>query len=847
MESIERDSRRGKGSAPILIFAAFAVALATVGAFSTAAAQREVFAVGRILVKPAAGLSESEFDQLLAEFGAVRSGTLGNSGVLLIQVPQQAEEAVVQALSDHPNVEFAELDRAIEPQSIAPNDPKYASAWHLSTMDVPKAWDTTFGEGVTVAILDSGIDPDHPDLVGNLVPGRNVVSRNDDTSDVHGHGTDVAGAVAATSNNSIGVTSVAGGARLMPVRITNRSDSVTYWSHIAEGLIWAADNGAKVANISYAVSASGAVATAASYMRERGGVVVVAAGNGGNDPGYADSEPMISVTATARNDTNARFSNLGDFIDVASPGVGIWTTRDGGGYASRSGTSMAAPLAAGVAALVMAANPQLSPSEVEAVLEDSADDLGDPGWDPLYGHGRLNAGAAVALARGSQVIDVLPPVASIDTPSAGATLSGTVSVRVSASDNFGVHAVSLYANGMLVGTDNSAPFEFSWDTTGSADGNAMLEAIARDGAGNQGSSGFITLEVSNTAAPDPNADSDGDGLPNSYEISLGLDPNDASDGAKDLDGDGISNFDEFLAGTNPAVPNPPASDRIVETGLAAVGSDWQTIRLTRARTDPVVITGPASYFDVDPGVVRVRDVSSVGFSLSFAEWSYLDGQHAVETVPWLVVEAGSHNLPDGTQIESGTFDLSGSRSFSSITFTASFPAAPRLFLTVQTENSADPVVVRARSVTVSGFQAALYKEEALTDGQRSETVGYLAVYSAADTGMLPEIGGDLAYSMLIDELDHRWRQLAGATLKAEEEQSRDSEVTHTREDVHVLEAGDVLLVQDVESSGNDTIAFRRTTDEPPPTRAEPRPARDEDDEFWKLIWPVLFAAGSFQR
>ena len=229
----------------------------------------------------------------------------------IVKVAPQAEDAIIRALSNNPHVDYAEKDRLVELSAITPDDPKYASQWHLPKIQAPAAWDASAGNGITVAILDTGVEASHPDLVDNLVPGWNVVSNNSDTSPVRWHGTSVAGVVAATSNNALGVASVAWGAKIMPVRVSNTSDGVAQWSDLASGILWAADHGAKVVNISYDVAAgSYLLDDAAQYLRNKGGVVVNAAGNANTDGGYSDDPYMITVSATDQQRCQGEFFQL---------------------------------------------------------------------------------------------------------------------------------------------------------------------------------------------------------------------------------------------------------------------------------------------------------------------------------------------------------------------------------------------------------------------------------------------------------------------------------------------------------------------------------------------------------
>ncbi|XSG86532.1 MAG: Ig-like domain-containing protein [Methylohalobius sp. ZOD2] len=454
------------------------------------------------MIKPRAGLPESRLAQLLEKHGGKIRGRIQGIGVRIIDVPPQAEEALAKVLAKNPQIKFAEKDFLVEPIGTIPNDPQYDNAWHLPKISAPSAWDWSHGDGVTVAVLDTGVDINHSDLAGEVVPGWNAVSQNTDIADVHGHGTAVAGTVAAATDNANGVSSVAWNANIMPVRITNRSDGWAYWSDIANGLIWAADHGAKVANISYGVSNSSTVSSAAQHMISQGGVVVVAAGNDGSDPGYSDNPYLISVSATDGGDNKASWSNYGDFIDISAPGVSILTTNRGGGYGKWSGTSFASPVTAGVAALIMAANPNLTPDEVEAILEQTAfDPVTGQDWHAYYGFGRVNAFAAVSAAYEEPAPgDTQAPAVSIFSPDAGATVSDLVAVEVSASDDHGVTEVTLYANGQLVDTDTTAPYQFSWDSTQEQDGGATLTAYAYDAAGNEGISAEVQVTVENTVA-----------------------------------------------------------------------------------------------------------------------------------------------------------------------------------------------------------------------------------------------------------------------------------------------------------------------------------------------------------
>jgi hypothetical protein len=466
--------------------------------------QAATWVKGHILVQPRAGLSDVEFDKALATQGGKAVGRLGSLDIYVVSLPPTAsEQAVADALSHHPHVKFAEVDRLVPP-ALTPNDAYYGSEWHLQTINAPIAWNTSVGSGVTVAILDSGIDPTHPDLVGQLVPGWNFYDNNSNTADVYGHGTLVAGVVAALGNNAIGVAGVAWGAKLMPVRVTDTSGIGTL-SAFANGLTYAADHGARIANLSFPVQSSASTQAAAQYFVNKGGVVFNSAGNYATLDSTPPSSSLVSVSATGNTDVIASWSSYGPYVDLAAPGVGIWTTSLGGGYSAVSGTSFSSPLSAGVAALMMSVNRGLAPSQIVSLLESSAVDLGSGGYDYDYGYGRVNAAAAVLAAAQAKAADVQPPSVAISSPTGG-TVSGIVPINVTASDNVGVTRVDLLVSGTLLASDISAPYAFSWDSTALAGSSASLVARAYDAAGNATSSTAVVVSVSGGALPPPPAD-----------------------------------------------------------------------------------------------------------------------------------------------------------------------------------------------------------------------------------------------------------------------------------------------------------------------------------------------------
>ncbi len=299
---------------------------------------------------------------------------------------------------------------------LTPNDPYYSRQWHHAKIGSAQAWDVSRGVGVTIAIIDTGVNCSHQDLNGRCVAGYDFVNDDANPADDNGHGTHVAGIAAAATNNGIGIAATGFDARIMPMKALNRTGNGSH-SSIANSITWAVDRGADVVNMSLGgFFTSSTLRRAVEYAIGEGVVVLAAAGNENtSNPSYpAAYDGVIGVAATTQSDQRASFSNFGTYVDVAAPGVGILSTVSSGSYQAWSGTSMACPVAAGVAALLVAQNPNRTPAQIETIMEQSAEDLGDRGWDPLFGWGRIHAGRAVQQAPGTTT----PPTPA---PDGGAT------------------------------------------------------------------------------------------------------------------------------------------------------------------------------------------------------------------------------------------------------------------------------------------------------------------------------------------------------------------------------------------------------------------------------------------
>lgn len=367
----------------------------------------------------------------LSDAGAAEAQLAGAGVTVLRTIPQLGLALVTTA----PGVDLAEAaadlqDRAgvawVEPNytfalDFIPNDPSYPApqASYLSRLEMPAAWDmTTARPEVIIAVLDTGVDMTHPDLFkafwlnfdelpGNGIDddrngfvddvrGWNFAENNNQIYDDHGHGTHVSGIAAARINNGLGIAGMAGAATIMPVDVFG--GGIGTYEDLIRAMIYATDNGAHVINMSLGASSySLGEEAAVDYAWAHGVVVVAAAGNTGRETfHYPAAHPhAIAVASTTASDTLSGFSTRGAWVDVAAPGSSIYSTFPNNRYGALSGTSMATPHVAGLAALILARNPTLTPDEVRALIEGTADDLGDPGWDIAFGNGRINARRAL--------------------------------------------------------------------------------------------------------------------------------------------------------------------------------------------------------------------------------------------------------------------------------------------------------------------------------------------------------------------------------------------------------------------------------------------------------------------
>jgi len=391
--------------------------------------------------------------------------------------------AAVEGLGRNPNVTYVEEDAVAT--AIAQSVPWGVTRIGASTLQAGG----NKGTGVKVGIVDTGIYYSHPDLDGNYKGGYDFVNLDADPLDDNGHGTHVAGTVAA-EDNSEGVVGVAPEAWLYAVKVLNASGS-GYYSGIILGLQWCVDNGVQVANMSLGGSSDSSTLHAACDNAYAHNVVLVAAaGNSGNAAGQGDNigyparySSVIAVGATQQNDTRASFSSTGPNLELVAPGVSILSTYLNNGYATGSGTSMASPHVAGVAALVIASGVS-SAADVRSRLDTTADDLGAAGFDNLYGNGIVDA---VEAAGGAPPPPPPPPPplslnVAVSTDKDSYSIGQTIRITVSVTDGSGapvpgaaVHEVMTTASGKAYASDGT--------TNSSGNANFSRKTKRQDGSG----------------------------------------------------------------------------------------------------------------------------------------------------------------------------------------------------------------------------------------------------------------------------------------------------------------------------------------------------------------------------
>ncbi len=403
------------------------------------------------------------------------------AGAVTVDVPADQVTEAADALRADPAVAYVERDQVARIAAVTPNDPGFGDQWGIARAGVGTAWESTRGSAaIVVAVVDTGVRV-LPDLAGRVLPGRDFVNKDNDAADDQGHGTMTAGVIAARGDNGTGIAGICWTCRILPVKVLGAKGSGTY-SDIAQGIRWAADQGADIVNLSLGGAAdSQLLRDAVAYATGKGALVIAAAGNAGSSaPHYPAAIPAaLAVGASTATDRRYSWSNYGgSWVDIAAPGCNPAQARSGivGQFC---GTSSATPFVAGVAALLASTTPTPTAAAMRSALTTSADPIAGT-WVPTSS-GRVNAAAALASLPVTD--DHVPPATAFLSPGGNALVRGTVTVAARATDDIGIAKVQLLAGGVVVGTDRVAPYSFSW-RTGGRGGAVTLGLRAYDRGGN---------------------------------------------------------------------------------------------------------------------------------------------------------------------------------------------------------------------------------------------------------------------------------------------------------------------------------------------------------------------------
>lgn len=428
----------------------------------------------RKIIKPTTPQKVAQITSIVKEQGGE---ILKSSPTLIVaRIPKETEEKINQSLTATNSTKTIEVDY---PTFLTADNPD----WGVKRIKAPDVWDTTTATGIKVAVIDTGIDYNHSDLQGRYAGGYDTANDDTDPFDDHGHGTHVSGIVS-TALDGAGLAGVAPGGQILAVKALG-GDGSGYISDVVEAVDYAMRNGAQVMNFSLGTTYdSQALEDKLNEAAGRGIVLVAAAGNtsGGSLLYPAAYGSVISVSATDINDNFAGFSSVG--AEIAAPGVSVTSTVPGNGYASWSGTSMAAPHVAATVALMLANNQ----TNIRQALQNTAIDLGPSGKDSYYGYGLVHAKPATLGE------DVLAPIVTFLMPENESTVYGEVEIKLDVQDESKVTSIKLFANNEQLQEWTESPSAYTWSTSGK-EGKYELRIEAQDEYDNKGEA-KITVTVS---------------------------------------------------------------------------------------------------------------------------------------------------------------------------------------------------------------------------------------------------------------------------------------------------------------------------------------------------------------
>lgn len=491
-----------------------------------------------IVVQYKVNADQADLQERYDENNAVQTKTIGKLRTHVIKVPKSKRQAVIQDLAKDPNIQAAEQIQYGHAEATTPNDPQYANQAFWVKIGANQVWDTVKGDAkVILADIDTGVYANHPDIKPKLMAGYDFVESDQTPQDTgNGHGTAVAGVMAAATNNGIGVAGGCWNCMIMPLRVLDGNGAGSD-ATVAQAIQYAVDHGAQILNLSLSFADDSTVLkTAIDYAASHNALVIAAAGNqAGTAPRYPAAYPsVLSVAGTEADDTLSSESNYGSTVDMAAPGVSIFSTLNADAYAAWTGTSFASPIVAAVAGLLKSAYPSASVADLRAAITTTT----DPCCSNKLPAGRINAVKANAyLAAKFPPADKTGPTVAIGVPAANATVKGGVSITATAEDPSGVAKVEFKIdNGQSV-VDTSLPYSYTWNTIGAANGTHTITVTAYDTLGNQ-TQATRTVTVANTTTTRLAGDINGDGKVTINDLSLLLNNWGKTTSVGDVNGDG---------------------------------------------------------------------------------------------------------------------------------------------------------------------------------------------------------------------------------------------------------------------------------------------------------------------
>jgi subtilisin family serine protease len=789
--------------------------------------------------------------------------------MVIIKVSDKSKlKEVIQYFKNQNGVLEAKPDFVVKAFGI-PNDPMYDGQWDMDKINAPAAWDVSHGsDSVAVGVVDTGIDYTQSELKKNIwvnekelngkpgvdddgdgyvddIYGIDTYNHDSDPMDDEGHGTHVAGTIGAVGNNKLGIAGINWNIKLIACKFIGK-DGYGYTSGAIECMNYL--NSLKEKNVNIVAinnSWGGGEYDSDLYdvMKTSGDLNIIdvcAAGNESNDndenptyPASYDLPNIISVAATDQDDNLAWFSNYGQTsVDLAAPGVDILSTIPSLHKCQRKKNIVGIGFEN--------ANSVKGWEFLSVDWESPIKDLPEYHWhrdnnDSFAGSWSLSNNIDENVTSKEFVIqsavtkrfDLSEYNSTDNNQCVGITLRDKVN-----------NAEYLPDLGILISGDNGYNWQtYSWSYTHPDEnwtikgGNVvpveLLTKSSRIAIVSFASSEYNLSHhyidnmvlykgaiksipqyafYSGTSMAAPH-------VSGAIALAASIYPDenltervnrilDGVDYIPDLDGkvatSGRLNLMRVLDGSK----NINGNDFNI-----TVNNNWKHID-TEFNFTPVIIASPVAFNGPDGAVVRLKDINSSGFDIKVQEWNYLDGKHGKENIFVSAVKPGRYLMPDGGVMEIGTFKANGTTKWWHVNFEQPFADKPHLFLTVQTFNGPDTVVIRARNVSAEGFDAKLFEQEKnMGSGHATETIGYLAIYSPNDNLCIPD---GPCFDFQTISVNSKWTDTGyGYDLLLQEEKSKDSETTHCYEDIDILSSDNgFIFAQDVSTKGKDPISIR---------------------------------------